>query len=111
MKYNNKKIMINGVVFDSQKEYRRYQKLVDLQQAGKIHNLQTQVKFILADKVKFKNEKRAKTAIRYIADFVYTQDGKQVVEDVKSPITRKNPVYRIKKHLMKSVHNIDVMEI
>jgi hypothetical protein len=53
---------------------------------------------------------KTKPAVRYIADFVYIRDGRQVVEDAKSPHLRKDPVYRLKKHLMKSVHGIDIVE-
>ena len=59
----------------------------------------------------FRNEARAKPALRYVADFQYVENGKLVVEDVKSKITQENPVYRIKKHLMMSVHGIEINEI
>ena len=39
------------------------------------------------------------------------RSGKTVVEDVKSAITKKDKVYRLKKHLMKTVHDIDILEI
>ena len=48
--------------------------------------------------------------MRYYADAVYEEDGAKVVEDTKSDITRRDPVYRIKKHLMMSVHGIEIME-
>ena len=54
---------------------------------------------------------KAKPAVRYVADFVYQEQGAQVVEDVKSVVTRKHPVYRLKKHLMKHVHGIEVREV
>ena len=47
----------------------------------------------------------------YIADFTYNKNGKEVVEDVKSEITRKLPAYRIKCKLMKAFYNIDIKEI
>jgi len=45
--------------------------------------------------------------LRYFADFMYSdiKTGKIVVEDVKGVIT---PLFRVKQHLMKSVHGIDV---
>lgn len=110
-KYGNKKVKAFGLIFDSQKEYARYQELLLLQRAKAIENLQLQVSFTLVPSVKFSSEKRAKRAICYIADFVYWQDGKQIVEDVKSSFTRENPVYRIKKHLMMWVHGIEIREI
>lgn len=55
--------------------------------------------------------KRAKPALRYFADFTYIKDGQFIVEDVKSAITRKLASFRNKKHLMKSVHDIDISEV
>ena len=53
---------------------------------------------------------RKKPAMRYYADAVYVEDGQEVVEDTKSPVTRRDPQYRMKIHLMKSVLGIDVRE-
>lgn len=112
-KYKNKKVTHNGITFDSKKECERYKYLLALQYAGAISQLSTQQRFILAPSVKLRGAKRAKPAIKYIADFAYVvnKTGEQVVEDVKSKATAKNPVYRIKKHLMKAVHGIDVVEV
>jgi len=49
--------------------------------------------------------------VKYVADFVYQENGQLVVEDVKSTMTRNLPVYRLKKHLMKSVHGLEIREI
>lgn len=49
--------------------------------------------------------------IAYVADFVYMENGKQVVEDVKSDITRANPVYKIKKKMLMYVHGIEITEV
>lgn len=46
----------------------------------------------------------------YVADFTYEQDGKLVAEDVKSKMTRKLPVYAIKRKMMKAIHNIEIRE-
>ena len=110
-KYKNKKVASGGAIFDSKKEARRYTELQLLERSGAIRELQTQYAFTLADSVKFSNESRRKPAVRYIADFVYIQDGQMIVEDVKSEITKKLAVYRLKKHLMMSVHGIEIREI
>ena len=39
-KFRNRKVKVNGEVFDSKKEYRRYVELLMLQRAGKISDLQ-----------------------------------------------------------------------
>lgn len=110
-KYKSTKIEKCGMKFDSKKEYIRWRDLLQMQLDGLIAELKTQVAFILAPSVKFAAEPRAKPALKYIADFTYVKNGALVVEDVKSNITRSLPAYRIKKHLMMSVHNIEILEV
>lgn len=102
---------LDGFTFDSQKEARRYTELKLLVRVGQISALELQKSFVLAESVKFNNEPRAKPAIRYVADFTYIENGVMIVEDVKSKATKSLPVYRMKKHLMKSVHGIEIQEI
>lgn len=109
-KYLNNKVTLNGISFDSKKESDRYLELILLSKASKISNFEIQVPFVLAEPVIL--DGRKKPAIRYFADFVYLDEfNNKVVEDVKSDITRKDKVYRIKKHLMKSIYNIDIKEL
>ena len=110
-KYKNQKIECDGLKFDSKKEAQRYKVLRDMQKDGVIGELQCQTVFILADAVKYSGEPRKKPALRYLADFTYTLNGALVVEDVKSDYTRSLPAYRIKKHLMMSVHGIEISEV
>ena len=102
---------LDGFAFDSQKEARRYTELKLLVRVGQISVLELQKSFVLAESVKFNNEPRAKPAIRYVADFAYMENGVMIVEDVKSKATKSLPVYRMKKHLMKSIHDIEIHEI
>lgn len=67
--------------YDSLKEYKRYQELLLLQRAGKIKDLKRQVKFVIQDAFRYRNEKISEIA--YVADHVYERDGETVVEDVK----------------------------
>ena len=110
-KYNNIKTETNGIKFDSKKESRRYTTLKAMERNGIIHDLKLQMAFVLAPRVKFSSESRTKPELRYVADFVYTRNGQQIVEDVKSVETRKKDTYRIKKHLMMSVHGIEITEV
>lgn len=110
-KYGNKKIVVGDMTFDSRKEYDRYQQLLLLQKVGTISQLKHQVRFELVQGVKFAHEQRKKPAICYWADFTYIKDGVLIVEDVKSEITRKDGVYRLKKHLMMAILNIEIVEI
>ena len=124
-KYYAEKCKINGSVFDSKREARRYTQLQLLQRAGQICDLQRQVKFILVPaqyetyERYGKNRRRLKDGQRllerevaYIADFVYFENGEKVVEDTKG--YKKGTAYdlfTIKRKLMLSVHGIRVREI
>ncbi len=101
-KYRNRKLTApDGQVFDSVKEYHRWGCLRLLERAGKIQGLQRQVSFELVPK------QAGERACNYVADFVYYEDGKQVVEDCKG---YKTEVYRLKKKLMLWVHGIRIKE-
>lgn len=103
-KYRNRRIVVNGVKFDSTLEYRRYRYLSLLEKSGAITGLKRQVKYVLIPK------KEGRRAVKYVADFEYIEDGKKVVEDCKSEAT-KTQAYRIKKKLMSEIHGIEIREI
>ena len=136
-KYKNKKIEVDGIVFDSKKEAKRYRELKLLEQAGEITDLQMQVKFELIPKQCSETEftKAGKPRLlerecSYIADFVYkvplmvekqytTVSGENetinlyygfetVAEDTKGFKTKD---YIIKRKLMLYVHGIRIKEI
>lgn len=110
-KYRNRKTVLDGITFDSEREAQRYVELKTLAGRGLIEDLRLQVPFELAPGVKFSDEARKKPALRYVADFAYRLDGRLVVEDVKSKVTAGAAAYRIKRHLMLSVHGIEVKEV
>lgn len=110
-KYRNRKTVLDGITFDSKREAARYQELKALAARGVIEDFRHQAPFVLAPGVRFSDEKRAKPALRYVADFAYRLDGALVVEDVKSSATAKAAAYRIKRHLMLAVHGIEVKEV
>lgn len=115
-KYHARKCVVGGEVFDSRKEAKRYSELLILKKAGEITNLQRQVKYILIPSQRecmLKNgiPKQGKVIERecsYIADFVYEEDGKTIVEDVKGYKTKD---YMIKRKLMLYVHGIRIREV
>lgn len=109
-KYGNRKVVLNGIKFDSQKEAKRWEKLCGWEQAGLIRGLVLQPTFILAPSVRIAGEARKRPAVRYRADFSYEEPntGLRVVEDVKSAPTAKSKEFRRIQHLMKSVHGIDI---
>ncbi len=106
MKYGNKPCQVGGEKYRSQRERDRHQALLLLQRAGHIAGLTREVAFVLAPAVVIQQRKRP--ALRYFADFVYsTADGRSVVEDCKGVRT---PVYNVKRHLMKAIHNVEIVE-
>lgn len=109
-KYNNKKITVDGQIFDSKKEANRYKELRLLEKAGEIKDLRTQVKFNLIPAQR--DEATGKVIERecsYKADFVYyEEDGETVVEDVKGFRTKE---YIIKRKLMLYQYGIRIREV
>lgn len=96
------KTVLDGIVFDSRHEANRYAELKLLQRAGKIKNLRCQVPFELIP------SQDGERAVKYIADFVYEENGKEVVEDAKGFHPKE---YIIKRKLMLWVHGIKVSEV
>ena len=97
-KYGNVKVKHKGQLFDSKKEMRRYKDLLLLEAAGEIQNLQVHPKYTLLKGFKDRNNKKIR-AITVSWDFFYTRGTQSYVEDVKSPITRKETAYNIRKRL------------
>lgn len=95
--------------YDSRKEKRRADELGMMRRAGLIEDLKEQVRFELIPK-QYVDGKLAERATHYVADFTYMENGKLVVEDVKSEATRKLPVYVIKRKLMLHVHGVRIRE-
>jgi hypothetical protein len=108
-KYGNRKVRVDNIQFDSEREAVRYSELKYLEMARKITDLELQKSFVLAPSVRYSTEPRAKPALRYVADFCYVEDGHPVVEDAKG--YKHDAVYRIKKHLMLSVLGIEIREV
>jgi hypothetical protein len=100
-KYGNRKTEVDGHLFDSAAEARRYGELKLLLDAGKIERLTLQPRYTLYGS-------DGEKVCTYVADFTYLEDGAWKVEDVKGV---KTAVYRIKKKLMKADYGIDVIEI
>ena len=98
-KYKNKKIQVDMYVFDSIAESVRYKELKLLERAGEITNLELQPKFLLQDS--FKKNGKTYRKIEYIADFMYLQNGKTIVEDVKGIQT---DVFKIKHKLFEKLY-------
>lgn len=118
-KYHAKKVEFYGITFDSKKEGLYYLKLKDMERRGEITDLRLQVPYellpaIYRDEVvhlKTKDKvvkKLIQRAVTYVADFVYVQDGKEVVIDAKG---MRLPDYILKKKMMLALKGIEVIEV
>lgn len=89
--------------FASQAEAKRYAELLLLKRAGEITNLETQVKFpLVVNGVKIFER-------GYYADFMYTRDGKKIVEDVKAKSDEAlSDIFKAKRNLVGALYGIQV---
>ena len=100
-KYHNTKTTVDGIVFDSAKEAKRYYFLKMRQLAGEIYGLERQVSYDLIV--------NGMLICRYVCDARYIENQQVVVEDVKGG-NMKTPVYRLKKKLMQALYQITILE-
>lgn len=122
-KYGNRKVTVDGIAFDSIREARRYKQLKLLLLSGEIVGLSMQVPFELVPaqyeetgefyskgprKGQPKQGKCLEKSVVYVADFVYFENGKRVVEDTKGVRT---PEYIIKRKLMLHKYGIRIREV
>lgn len=99
-KYRAVKTVVDGITFASKAEAKRYQEIKWLLFSGKIERCSRQNRFpLLVNGVKIGD---------YVADFVYWENGKQVVEDVKG---FKTPLYRWKKKHFEAQYGVAITEI
>lgn len=103
-KFNNRKVTdVEGNVHDSGHEYRHWRELQLREKAGEISQLRRQVPFALVV--------NGILVCQYIADAVYVEGAATIVEDAKSPRTRKLAAYSIKRKLMQAIHGIQIREV
>ena len=101
-KYNNRKVEIDGIRFDSKAEGNHYLYLKSRLQSGEIMDLVCHPKYIM--------DVNGVRICTYRPDFQYQESGRLVVEDVKSKPTMTYS-YKLKKKLMKAIHGIDVIDV
>ena len=124
-KYGNKKVTIDGEVFDSKREATRYKELKLLERCGAISDLRRQVTYELiptqrekSTRVYTKGRKKGQPiegkviekAVTYTADFTYIDSatGTVVVEDAKGMRTRD---YILRRKMMLYIHGIKIQEV
>ena len=97
--------------FDSAKEAKVYNELLIRLKAKEISNLRLQVPYVLIPK-QIKSNGKAERKCEYVADFVYEEDGKTHVIDVKGyKQSTAYAVFAIKRKLMLWIHRIEVTEV
>lgn len=109
-KYGNKKVRFNDILFDSQREFKRYKELLLLLKGNLISALEIHPRFILQESVKLKNG-TTQRPIAYEADFKYKDNktGNTVIEDTKGKLT---DVYKLKKKMFNKVYpELEITEV
>lgn len=95
---------MDGILFDSMKEMKRYAELKLLLRAGEISDLAIQPRFEV--------EANGELFCTYTADFSYKEkDGTEIVEEVKSTGTAKDAAYRLRRKAAEIACGITVREI
>lgn len=101
-KYHAKAVIVDGIRFHSIGEANRWFALRTLATNGVISDLRRQVRYPLAIRTEHGEFKRT-----YVADFVYRENGAEIVEDWKGFVTGD---YKIKRDLMRVLHGITIRE-
>lgn len=107
-KYGNRKVELDGIVFDSVAESKYYQQLKWLESNKQILFFRIQPRYRLQDG--FEKDGKKHRAIDYIADFeIHRIDGSIEVVDVKGALTE---VFKIKQKLfeMKYPHKLTLVK-
>lgn len=104
-KYHARKTTVDGITFDSRKEADRYLVLKGMEDDGAIENLRRQVRYELVPA--FDVDGKHYRPVYYVADFVYVEDGREVVEDVKGVRT---DVYKLKSKLFTRRYGMSIKE-
>ncbi len=96
-KYGNQKTEIDGIIFASKAEGRRYSELKLLERGGFIRDLKRQTGFhFMLD---------GESMFIYLSDFDYWEGCTYVIEDTKGVQT---PVFRLKRKLIEKQHRIKI---
>lgn len=104
-KYCARRTTVDGITFDSRKEADRYLVLKGMEEDGAIEDLRRQVRYELVPA--FDVDGRHYRPVYYVADFVYREDGREVVEDVKG---MRTDVYKLKSKLFARRYGMSIKE-
>jgi len=109
-KYRAKSIVVDGMKFDSEREFQRWCELKLREKAGEISHLERQPKFALfgmCGQLAVPNKNGYRRRLYYYGDFRYFDHGRdrRVVEDVKGMDTA---VSRIKRALVEQAYSVTI---
>lgn len=104
-KYHARKTVVDGITFDSRREADRYLVLKSMEKDGLIENLRRQVRYELIPA--FDVDGKHYRPVFYVADFVYVEDGKEIVEDVKG---MRTDTYKLKSKLFARRYGMSIKE-
>lgn len=96
---------MDGITFDSRREADRYLVLKGMEEGGAIEDLRRQVRYELIPS--FDVDGKHYRPVYYVADFVYREDGSEVIEDVKG---MRTDMYRLKSKLFAYRYGISIKE-
>lgn len=114
-KFHNQPTESGGIRFDSKKEARRFDELMEKVRLNEISDLKLQVNFTLQEGYTKPDGKRVKPIV-YKADFTYFEKGPDglytlyIVEDVKSKAT-KTRIYEMKRKLLREKFHLEIQEV
>lgn len=94
-KYGSKRITVDGILFDSKREARRYELLKQMHKAGEIQGFHRQVQFDLEG------------GVIYRCDFlIHHLDGSYVFEDVKGVRTKE---FNMKRRMVRARYGVEIV--
>ena len=100
-KYRSRRVIVDGITFDSVKEANRYQELLLEKRAGLVLEIELQPRFVLQEGYRDPRTLKWVRPIAYKADFrVVYADHRVVVIDVKPSSKFQTKEYRIKKKML-----------
>lgn len=110
-KFGARTTTYNGIKFDSNVERDRYRYLEFQQMRGEISGLRLQTQFLIIPKTTKLVPKQLKTKVRYnerviemaahyTSDFIYIENGKYIMEDVKNDYSQEIRDYPLRRKLM-----------
>lgn len=101
---------VDGIVFDSKSEARRWSELRLLERAGEIHDLHRQVNYALTIgtrpiKIRSAGFPRGRPCV-YTADFTYINGNELVIEEHKG---HDDPAARLRRAVVEAIYDIEII--